>query len=254
MNIDGAANASGDPGAPPPDRSRPAPRSRRTLLLLIVPILVLVTLGTIGTIFTPALARRHPLVLLMLESRDRNLLAARHAALVPFVVIGVIRRVIADPFFFLLGRHYGDGAVRWLERHAGGPRVVRPLERAFRRAAYPMLVIFPGAIVCALAGEVGIPVGAFLVIVVVRTIAAVFVIRWLGNVFSGPIDAVLSFLDRNALVLTLILAVLTVGWLAWSRWHERHAGTGRPMSLSDLSSGPEPESPPAAPAGQPDEA
>lgn len=214
--------------------------------------MVLVTLGTIGTIFTPALARRHPLVLLVLESRDRNLLAARHAALVPFVVIGVIRRVIADPFFFLLGRHYGEGAVRWLERHAGGPAVVRPVERAFRRAAYPMLVIFPGAIVCALAGEVGIPVTAFVVIVVIRTIAAVFIIRWLGNVFSKPIDATLSFLDRNAVVLTMVLAALTLSWIAWSRWHERRTGEGRPMSLSELSAEPPaPEDGPGQPQPQP---
>lgn len=191
-----------------------------------MPIVLVFVLGTVGTVLTPELAKRHPLWLIALEARDRNLLAARHAALVPFVIIGSIRRIVADPFFFLLGHFYGHDAVRWVERHAGGPRVVRPLERAFRRAAYPMLVVFPGAVVCALAGETGIPVRTFLVIVVVRTIGAVFAIHWLGNVFARPIDDVLNFLDRNSILLTSLLAVATVAWLGWSYWRDR-AGRGR---------------------------
>jgi uncharacterized membrane protein YdjX (TVP38/TMEM64 family) len=137
---------------------------------------------------------------------------------VPFVIIGSVRRIISDPFFYLLGRHYGQRAVHWLEHHAGGPRVVRTLEKAFKHAAYPMLVVFPGAIVCALAGEVGIPPMVFGIIVVVRTIAAVLLLRMLGNVFAGPIDSVLHFLDRNSVTLTIIFAVSIVGWWAYGRF------------------------------------
>jgi membrane protein DedA with SNARE-associated domain len=204
-------------------------RSRRRALLLAGPIVLFTALGMIGTIFTPQLAPHHPLLLIALEARDRNLLAARHAPFVPFVIIGTLRRIISDPFFYLLGRRYGQNAVRWLERHAGGPRVVGTLEQAFRHAAYPMLIVFPGAIVCALAGEVGIPPLVFGIIVVVRTIAAVLLLRMLGNVFAGPIDSVLHFLDRNSVALTIIFAVSIVGWWAYGRF-----GKHEPSALAEI--------------------
>src|SRR5207302_4760008 len=80
------------------DRRHP----RQQLLLLALPVVAFTILGIVGTILTPELAPRHPLALIMLEARDRNLLAARHAAFVPFVVIGTIRRIVSDPFFYLM--------------------------------------------------------------------------------------------------------------------------------------------------------
>ena len=153
---------------------------------------------------------RHPLLLLALEARDRNLLLARHVGVVPYVLVGNARRLCTDPLFYLLGRHYGPTAVVWLKDHGGGA-IVAATERAFRRAAYPMLVIFPGAVVCTLAGDVGIPPTLFGVIVVARALAAVLLIRWVGNIFASPIDALLAFFNRNLVVATLIsLAVVAV--------------------------------------------
>jgi hypothetical protein len=156
--------------------------------LLVIPIGIVSTLGLIGTALTPPLAARHPLLLLALEARDRNLLLARHVGVVPYVLVGNARRLCTDPLFYLLGRHYGPTAVVWLKDHGGGA-IVAATERAFRRAAYPMLVIFPGAVVCTLAGDVGIPPTLFGVIVVARTLAAVLLIRWVGNIFASPIGA-----------------------------------------------------------------
>jgi len=210
---------------PPIDTSDGRPRAR----VLLLPIVVFTAVGTVGTALTPALAPHHPLLLIVLEARDRNLLLARHISLVAFVTVGLARRLASDPFFFLLGRHYGDGAVRWLESHGGGP-AVRATERAFRRAAYPMLVIFPGAVVCAMAGDAQVPPAVFGVIVVVRTVAALFVIRWVGNVFSAPIDNFLHALDRDLVPATALTVVLVVVWLMWER---RRPGVPAPAPRPD---------------------
>lgn len=204
----------------------PEPRHGPSTGWLVVPIAVVTAGGVVGTALTPSLAAHHPLLLIALEARDRNLLLARHAAFPAYFVVGSLRRVCTDPLYFLLGRRYGDGAVRWLERQGGGA-IVRITEVAFRKAAYPMLVIFPGAVVCALAGEIGIPPPIFLTVVVIRTFAAVALIRVLADAFAGPVDAVLHFFDRAGLPATIASVVLVIGWLLWERHRRgRHGEPG----------------------------
>jgi len=182
----------------------------------VIPIGVVTALGVVGSALTPTLAAHHPLLLIALEARDRNLLLARHVAFPTYFVVGSLRRFSSDPLYFMLGRRYGDGAVRWLERQGGGA-IVRATETAFRRAAYPMLVIFPGAVVCALAGDVGIPPAIFVAVTVARTFAAVALIRVLSDAFSAPVDAVLHFFDRTSLPATIASVVLVAAWLLWER-------------------------------------
>jgi membrane protein DedA with SNARE-associated domain len=194
---------------------------------LIVPIGLVTALGVVGSALTPTLAAHHPLVLIALEARDRNLLLARHVAFPLFFVVGSLRRFSSDPLYYLLGRRHGDAAVRWLDRQGGGA-IVRITEAAFRRAAYPMLVIFPGAVVCALAGEVGIPPVVFVTVTVLRTFAAVALIRVLSEAFSGPVDAVLHFFDRTSLPATVVSVVLVVAWLLWERRRRGRGGDPTP--------------------------
>lgn len=203
---------------------------------LLVPIVVLTALGAAGTALTPPLAARHPLLLIALEARDRNLLLARHVGVAAFVVVGSLRRLVSDPFFYLLGRHHGQAGVGWLERHAGG-RLLSATVRAFRRAAYPMLVVFPGAVVCTLAGDAGIPPVAFGAVITLRTIAMVLLIRFVGNVFAGPVDATLRLFDQHLLASSLAGVGLVAVWILWDR---RHRPAGRDIDLRDLPS-PAPE-------------
>src|SRR5205807_7516057 len=165
-----------------------------------------------------------------MEARDRNLLLARHVGVAVFLVVGSARRLISDPFFYLLGRHHGAAGIRWFRRHGGG-RVVAAMVRAFRRAAYPMLVVFPGAVVCTLAGDAGVPPGAFAAIVVVRTIAVVLMIRFVGNVFAGPVDATIRFFDQHLVATSLVSVVLVAGWMLWERYS---AGPASEVDLREL--------------------
>lgn len=195
--------------------------------MIVVPITVAIALGMIGTALTPALQKHHPLLLIALEARDRQLLlVARRIAWVPYLVVGNLRRLATEPLFYLLGRFYGADAVRWIERQGGG-RVVRATERAFRRAAYPMLVIFPGAVVCTLAGETGVAPLVFGILIVARTLVAVVLIRVLANALADPIDAVLRFFDRYTLPATAVSVAIVAFWLIRERRRRRDETTGR---------------------------
>ncbi len=178
--------------------------------LLIGACLVVVAAGTTATALTPRLATRDPLLLIMLEARNRNLVLARHVDLVPFLLVGTVRRMISDPLYWLLGLWYGDKAIRWLEEKAGGGPLVRVTEQFFAKAAYPMVFLFPGAVVCALAGATGMPFPAFLAVNLAGTVTMVVLLRLTGDLFAGPVDAVLRFFDRHLVATTAATIALVV--------------------------------------------
>ena len=195
----------------PPGRPRP---SRRTFWLLVGPLIALTIVGTIGNALFPALLEKHPLLLITLDARNRQLiLASGKVDLWPFVVVGVLRRILSDPLYYLLGRFYGDDAVRWIERQMGeGGGVVRGVERAFRRVAPLMVFAFPGQLVCVLAGATGMSPVAFLALNFAGTVAVVFLLRRFGDAFEGPVGAVTGFMGDHWKWLTAGSITLTALW------------------------------------------
>ena len=198
-----------DDPSPPVVEERPRP-SRRKLVLIVAPIIVLTIIGTVGTALTPALAARHPLLLILADARNRNLILARRVDFVPFLLLSTIRRTMSDPLYYLLGWYYGDAAVRWLEVKAGMGSYARLMERIFRKASYPAVFLFPGAVVCALAGVVGMRFPVFIVLNLAGTIAAVLALKEFGNTFAAPVEAVVRFFDRHLVVTTAVTVGLVV--------------------------------------------
>lgn len=216
----------GDEARPAPvDETTAPPRkpSRRTLILLVAPIVVLSIAGTIANAFIPALAADHPLLLIMLDARNRQLVLAREVALPAFFTVAIVRRMISDPLFFLLGRLYGDSAVRWLEKKGGGGSLVTYTERLFHKrwASYPMVFLFPGAIVCALAGATGMPFAVFLALNLLGTVAAVSALRLFSDAVASPVESLIEFFDRNKVVTTTVTVLLVVLSLLLSRLQGR---------------------------------
>jgi membrane protein DedA with SNARE-associated domain len=202
----------GEEEQPPPEdhvEARPRP-SRRTLALLVTPIVVLTTMGTIATALTPTLAAKHPLLLIALDARNRFLVLAREVDLLPFVVVAVLRRSLSDPLFYLLGRFYGEGAIRWLEKKGGGGELVNLTERIFKRAGYPMVFAFPGAIVCALAGTTGMSPVGFVIANLAGTLTSVIAVRIFSDAISSPVEALLGFFERNMVATTSVTVALVV--------------------------------------------
>lgn len=138
---------------------------------------------------------------------------ARNVDFVPFLLVAILRRTLSDPLYYLLGHFYGDAAVRWLEEKAGWGPMVRITERFFKKASYPMVFLFPGAIVCALAGATGMSIGWFILLNFAGTVTAVLVLRAFGDVLGGPVDALLGFFSRyvwQTTALTIALVILSV--------------------------------------------
>lgn len=176
----------------------PSRPSRRRLYLLLVPIVVLTALAYVGDIFAAGLVERHPLWLIALNTRKRYLaLVVPHTDPVFFYIVGTIRQVFSDPLFYLLGRWYGDAGVRWLERKMGeSGSMVRFMERGFAKASWPMVALFPNALICMLAGASSMPAWLFLLLNVGGTIVAMVTLRAFGNVFDAPLEAITGFLDQ----------------------------------------------------------
>src|SRR5215213_10947599 len=204
----------------PTVEERPKP-SRRTLVLLVAHIVVITTMGFVASAFTPTLATRHPLLMIALDARNRFLVLARRVDLVPFVIVAVLRRSFSDPLFYLLGRFYGDGALRWLQKKGGGGDLVPLTEKLFKRAGYPMVFAFPGAIVCALAGQTGMSPVGFVVTNLAGTLTAVFAVRRFSSTIASPVEGVLDFFSRNLVVTTAVSIGLVVLSLVLNRVQDK---------------------------------
>jgi membrane protein DedA with SNARE-associated domain len=192
--------------------------SRRKLVLLIGGLSVVIAAGLIATAFTPTLATKHPLLLITLDARNRMLILARRVDVVPFVVVGTLRRLTSDPLYWLLGYWYGDRAIRWLEKNGGGGPLVVWTEKYFAKAAYPIVFFFPGAVVCALAGATGMPFPAFLAVNVAGTITAVIAVRLSSGLFAAPVDAILGFFNDHLVETTAATIGLVVLSVVLNRW------------------------------------
>jgi membrane protein DedA with SNARE-associated domain len=205
--------ASGDDQETPerdePDGERARP-SRKRLYLILLPIVALSALAYVGDIFWAGLVERHPLWLILLNTRKRYLAAVvPHTDPVSFFLVGTFRQVMSDPLYYLLGRWYGDAGVRWLERKLGeSGSMVRWMEKGYAKASWPMVAIFPNALICMLAGASNMSVGLFLALNIGGTILSMAVLRAFGNVFEAPIRSVTGFVDDYRWHLIAVSAVL----------------------------------------------
>ena len=221
-----------DAAGPVDDADVTSPPNRRRLRFLLAIIVALTAINAVGDILAAGLVKTHPLWLIALNSRKRWILAVvPNTDLAPFFVIAVLRQLVSDPLYYVLGRWYGDAGARWLERKMGeGGSVVRWLESGFARAAWPMVVVFPNPIICMLAGASGMPPLLFAALNLGGTIAAIAIFRTFGDVFGGPIEAVTGFLNDYRLPIMAVSFVLVALNVAVGR----RKGTAELESVSTL--------------------
>jgi membrane protein DedA with SNARE-associated domain len=202
------------------------------LWTIVTPIIVLISIGTVANAIHPTLVKNHPLLLVALEPRNRwVILVAEKVSFWPLLIWGTIRRLASDPMFYLLGRLYGDGAVTWAEkRFDGGTGLIRGIEKVFQKAGPVLVFLFPGALVCVLAGATGMSPVLFLVLNVVGTIFTVTVLYQFASVVEGPVDAINRFYSNNFKWLTVVSVVLTVLYVG-NQWRQ---GKSEIQSLTKL--------------------
>ena len=201
------------------DATPAPPYSRRSLYLVLFPIVVLTVLSYIGDALAPTLVNSHPVWLILLNARKRYLvLASPHIDVVTFVIVGVGRQLLSDPLYYFIGRRYGDAGVRWLERKLGdGAAGVTMFEGWFKKAAYPMVAIAPNPIICVLAGASKMKTSVFVALNLAGTIVTIALLRKFGDAFSSPLEDVLGFLRRYQWQFTIASIALVALQLVLAR-------------------------------------
>jgi membrane protein DedA with SNARE-associated domain len=167
--------------------------------LLIVGAVGLYVLGFVTTTLTSKLLKDHPLGLIALSPRYRNfILTANRIDIVPFLVVGVLRLLASDPLYFLIGKYFGDSAIRWFTRMLGGAegggKLIVKTEQWFngprKWVAYVLSTFFAGPIVCILAGAGKMRTRTFFILDAMGTVVVVLVLK----LFSEPLDPIVKWI------------------------------------------------------------
>jgi membrane protein DedA with SNARE-associated domain/rhodanese-related sulfurtransferase len=146
---------------------------------------------------------------------------------VPAIACCVAGSLVADSFWFQLGRIRGKRVLKFLCRISLEPdSCVRLTENAFIRYGLKTLLVvkfIPGLNVVAapLAGDSGIRPGSFV------ALDALGVIIWsasymgVGYIFTGQLEMVLGYIRRMSSGFLILLVGLFVAWILWKfiqRW------------------------------------
>jgi membrane protein DedA with SNARE-associated domain len=207
------------------DRERP---DRRRLLAVSIPLAAIAGSAVVGNALAPTLVVNHPLLLLALNATIRHLvLTSTSVDFVPFLVVGLARRLTEDPFLFLLGRWYGKDAIAWVDAKVGGGRYLAFVQRNFHRVGWLLVAVVPGGVVCVLAGASRMRTAVFVVLNVTGTVATILALRRFGDDFAGPVDATVAFVGDNVVVLTALSILLTALYVLRRRRRPSSGVVGR---------------------------
>jgi membrane protein DedA with SNARE-associated domain len=211
------------------ERKRPPKAVVGTIIGMLI---AMVIANNVGDALTTSWAEHHPAGLIALNSRNRILvLTTNQLDAWSYYSIATLRLLASDPLFYLLGRWYGDGAIRWVEKKSSGyGQSLRWLEKAFAKAAYPLVFLMPNNAICLFAGAAGMSVAVFFALNVLGTFARLYAIRVLGATFDAPIEDVLDFFARYRVQ----LLILSVGLVLASVVVDRIRGGDEIESLREL--------------------
>lgn len=209
-----------------------APPSRARLWLVLGPLIVLVIAAQLGDALAPTLAVDHPLTLITLNARNRNLILVTNSLdAVSFYTVGFLRLLASDPLFYILGFWYGDAGVKWVEKRStsfGG--LLRTWEWMFQKAAWPLVAIAPNNFICLFAGAAGMTPAVFLTLNLIGTAVRLYLVRVLGKAFDQPIASVLDFIRDYRLPLTaLSVALVVITVIA-----DRRSGKGELSAITSI--------------------
>jgi membrane protein DedA with SNARE-associated domain len=211
----------------------------------------LIVAAYIGDALTTTWADKHPLLLTLLNARNRVLvLTTNQLDAVSFYLAAGLRLLASDPLFYLLGRWYGDAMVVWVEKRSSTfGEQIRMYERAFSKAAYPLVFIAPNAYICIFAGASGMSLTGFFTVNIAGTVLRLYLVRRVGEAFDEPIQAVLRFFARYRLP----LFVFSVALVAFILWSDRRKGGGELGAMLDLADQPPDGAPGADPGPESDQ-
>jgi len=191
---------------------------RNRITVLAVPMAAFTIALYVGNALAPTLLRDAPLTLIVLSPKTRwLLLASPNLEAHWYFAVPLLRACAFLTTYFLVGRWFGDRALRWAESRSG--RGLAPLlwiERRFHRARVPVTFLLPGNVSAMLAGSDRMPAPLFFGVALAGVTVRLGAVRLLADVFERPILGVLDWISEYQLILTVASVGLVVAWAAWS--------------------------------------
>jgi membrane protein DedA with SNARE-associated domain len=188
--------------------------------VLIVGVVGLYVLGFTTTALTAKLLKNQQyLELIALSPRYRNfVVGASKIDLLPFMTVGVARLLASDPLYFLIGKYFGDSALRWFEKLMGGAesggKMISTTERWFHskngKVAIVLSAFFAGPIICILAGATSMKAKKFFVLDFFGTIVVVLLLRLLAKPLQPFVDWLIDANKKYWKYFTVIAVVFVV--------------------------------------------
>jgi len=172
------------------------------------------------------LIKSSPVTLLMLSPASRNLLLVTNSLDAwTYYGVGLIRHIIPDPVFYLLGYWYGRRAIRWaaednpgVEKLFGkdGSALVKP---GARKVLMVMAVLLPNNWVSLACGTARLPIPLFVALNLTGTIIRLALCRWLGQVFEAEIRGFADWVGRyqTPVMVASIAITLVFVWIQGRR-------------------------------------
>jgi membrane protein DedA with SNARE-associated domain len=186
--------------------------SKRARTSLLAGAAALYISGTIGSNLGPALVDEHPVVVLLLSSRNRNLfLSVPYIDPIPYAVVGFLRLLLVAVVLYLVGRWFGHRAVTWTERQVGElPTLYRWFERGMDRAGWAFVLVMPGSnLVCLMAGHRRMAFRPFLTLLVIGLIGKLSLLWAAGKVFEDQIESLLDWIEQYQWKIVIALFVIS---------------------------------------------
>lgn len=206
-------------GTNQPARPPTGPPSRAARTVVIGLLIGFTVAAWIGDLFLAGLIPDHPAILLALNDRLRNYpLASPHMDPMAFYGIGLARLFAPYPLYFLIGRWYGDAAVRWAERRA--PRfgaLMRFVERTVSKAAYPMVAFVPLNAVSIFAGASPMSMTGFVVTKLAGSAVILMAARYASEVLFTPLTAFGEWIGQNRLLVFIVCSAAFGAMYWWTR-------------------------------------
>lgn len=193
-----------------------SPRTRAIGGALIVVFVALVACTNVANALYASWITDHPARLIALSSRNRYLAATavEHLGWWHWTVIATVRLALAATVCHLLGRIYGDRALRWFWKFLGmTPDGVAAFEQGFERAEWVLVPFFVGSnIVWAISGAARSNPARLAGLFVVGLAARLALIWWLAHRFESQLHSVTTWLNRYQLpiIIASIALVLVV--------------------------------------------
>ena len=176
---------------------RPVPRHGPIWVVAFVGLVICTNIAAATWV---TLVDEHPAKLLLLSSRNRFLVATVPSGISPWTwaALGALRLTLAAAVCHLLGRAYGDRALRWFWRYLGMPQEqVTKFEQAFARAEWAVVPFFVGSnIVWVLSGAARTNWKRLAPMLVVGLTGRLALMWWLAKVFEDELKDTLSWIDQ----------------------------------------------------------